>query len=606
MEKLNKDSLNLVDANIERLKMIFPECVTDGKINFDTLKLLLGDTIDTSSEQYSFNWIGKKDAIRISQTPTASTLIPCKEKGLNWDSTKNIYIEGDNLEVLKTLLKTYHGLVNMIYIDPPYNTGHDFVYHDDFHDNITNYLENANQSFRANPDTAGRYHTDWLNMIYPRIKLAYELLNDHGTLFISIDNNEQANLEKICSSIFGEENVETVIWNKEAEGSSGTLKQISTIRRIHEYVICCYKNYDLTQFNKVREALKGHENDFQTANLAVNLENEKTNHPNYFTITNPSGDKFTRQWKWSKEEIDNLIKEDLIFWGSDGHKQPRLIIPTDERRKTFLLSILNYGGTTVGRKDFEELMGTEIEFSYPKPIILLKKLIETATTDDDLIMDFFSGSASTAQAVYQLNAECGTSRKFILVQLPELLDNDSVAFSEGYRTICDIGEERIRRASKKIYNDLKNKRDSAGLLSNDIPDPDSLDFGFKVFKLNSTCIRPWDSSLKYDSNSIFDLLDVVKEDRSSLDVAYEVMLKYGVFNMPLEEKTVNGKTVYSVGHDYMIISLNDEITTEDVTEIAKLQPKAVVFKEKGFATDSAKINADYTFKRLGIDNIKCI
>ena len=287
----------------------------------------------------------------------------------------------------------------MIYIDPPYNTGKDFVYKDNFTDNIENYKEITGQinkegiKLTTNTETNGRYHSDWLNMMYPRLKLARNLLTDDGVIFISIDDNEQENLKKICDEIFGEENVEQMIWNKEAEGSSGTLKVTQRFRKNHEYVLVLYKTKELTEFKKINEALAGRENELQTANLAVNVEKEDKNHKNYYKIVNPSGDEFLRQCKWSKEEVDKLILENLIYWGSDGHKQPRLIIPTDKRKTTYLLSILNYVGTTVGRKDFEEIMGTEIEFSYPKPLILLKKILATVTGKEKshITLDFFSG-----------------------------------------------------------------------------------------------------------------------------------------------------------------------------------------------------------------------
>ena len=398
---------NLAEDKFKKLQELFPNAVTEvmnknGEIEKAIDKDVLMQEISSKvvegrEERYQFTWPDKKQAILAANAPISSTLRPFREESKNFDTTENLYIEGDNLEVLKLLQETYLGEIKMIYIDPPYNTGNDFVYNDDFKQTTDGYLEDSGQyddegnRLEVNLESNGRFHTDWLNMIYPRLKLARDLLSDDGVITISIDDNEVSNLKKICIDLFGEDNVETAIWNKEAEGSSGTLKQIFTFRRIHEYIIFAYKNRKNTQFYKINEALKGRENDFQTANLAVNLANEKKDHVNYFTITNPSGDTFTRQWKWSKERIEELIEEDLIFWGSDGRKQPRLIVPTDERRKTFLLSILNYGGTTVGRKDFELLMGKDIEFSYPKPVILLKKIINSITNSNDIILDFFSG-----------------------------------------------------------------------------------------------------------------------------------------------------------------------------------------------------------------------
>jgi adenine-specific DNA-methyltransferase len=391
-------------------------------------------------------WNGKEQAIKESELPTNKKLITCEEESKDFDTTQNLYIEGDNLDALKLLKKEYQNKIKMIYIDPPYNTGNKFIYAD----NLS--------------------HTDWLNMIYPRLKLARDLLTDDGVIFISIDDNEQANLKKVCDEIFGEGNVDFLIWNKEASGASGTLKQISTTRRIHEYILCVFKNFQNTTFNKIKEPLKGKESELQTANLAVNLDMERKDHPNYFTIINPHGDSFTRQWKWDQNKIKELIKENLIYWGSDGHKQPRLIIPTDERRTTFLLSILNYGGTTIGRKDFEDLFNSNVNFSYPKPIILLMKLVETAAEKNSLILDFFSGSATTAHAVMKLNAEDGGNRKFIMVQLQEECAETSEAYKAGFKNICEIGKERIRRAGQKI-------KDESPLTTQ------NLDVGFRVLKI---------------------------------------------------------------------------------------------------------------------------
>ena len=294
-------------------------------------------------------------------------------------------------------------------------------------------------------------HSAWLTFMYPRLYLAKKLLKDTGVILVSIDENEQSKLRMLMEEIFGEGQIEDFIWNKEAEGKSGTLKQVLRFRNIHEYILVAYKNINNVKFNKIREALVGKEDELQTANLAVNADRENINHPNYFTISNPLGDTFTRQWKWSQEKIEELIEQDLIYWGSDGHKQPRVIIPTDDRRQTYLNSILNYGGTTSGRKDFEKIMPKGV-FSYPKPVVLLKKLLESITDSDSIILDFFAGSASTAEAVLQLNKEDGGSRKFILVQLPELTKCDSVAYKEGYKSIDQISRNRIKKSISKIID----------------------------------------------------------------------------------------------------------------------------------------------------------
>ena len=566
------------------------------KIDYDMLKQELSkDIVGINKERYQLTWPGKKEAILNANTPCDKTLRPVREKSVDFDSTKNIYIEGDNLEALKILQESYVNKIKCIYIDPPYNTGNDFIYNDNFFKGKKEELiesgdvdqeGNILTTNEKNNFSNGRFHSDWLTMMYPRLKLARNLLKEDGVMFISIDDNEVTNLKKLCESIFGEENVETLIWNKEATGSSGTLKQISTTRRIHEYIICAFKNYSSVNFNKIHEALKGRENEFQTANLAVNSDKENKNHSNYFTITNPSGDKFTKQWKWSKNEIEYLIKQDLIFWGTDGHKQPRLIIPTDERRTTYLLSILNYGGTTVGRKDFEDVMGTEIEFSYPKPVILLEKLFLTATNEDDIILDFFSGSATTAQAVLNIS-ENDKKRNFILIQLPELYEKNSNAYKQGYKTICDIGEERIRRAGKKIEEETNA----------------DIDYGFRVYKVDSSNMKdvyyaPTD--LQQSQLNMFE--SNIKEDRTVEDLLTQVILDLGLtLDLKIEKRTILNNIVYFVENNSLVACFDDSMDINIINEICKCRPLKVVFKENAFKTDSDKINIFERIKKFSSD-----
>ena len=442
-------------------------------------------------------------------------------------------------------------------------------------------------------------------MMYPRLKLARNLLTDDGIIFISIDDNEIENLIKICSEIFGEENIETMVWNKEAEGSSGTLKATFRFRRIHEYIVVCYKNLENTHFSKINEALQGRENELQTANLAVNESNENKNHENYFEIINPNGISFKRQWKWSKEKINELISQDLIYWGSDGNRQPRLIIPTDERRTTFLLSILNYGGTTIGRKNFEELLD-KIEFSYPKPIILLKKIIKTCMSienKEDIILDFFSGSATTAHAVMELNAEDGGNRKYIMVQLPEPCDEKSEAYKAGYKNICEIGKERIRRAGEKI------KADESLPLEN----REKLDIGFKVFKLDSSNIKEWDPETDDIKQTLLDSVDNIKPDRNSLDVLYEIILKYGLeLTVPIEKN----KNFYSIGGGTLLINLDKKIDMEVIDSICKEYRNlleidedfktTVVLRDSAFKNDIDKTNAMKKLEQVEIKEVRSI
>lgn len=605
MEKMRMETLNMTTENIEKIGALFHNCITEIKdengklrkaINFDLLRQMLSEDIVEGDEAYEFTWVGKKAAIAEANKPIRKTLRPYPEESVDWDTTENLYIEGDNLEVLKLLQESYLGKVKMIYIDPPYNTGNDFVYADDFRMSSDEWaeesgiLDNDGNRMKKNTDNNGRFHSDWCSMIYSRLLLARNLLKDDGVLFCSIDDNELSSLTFIAKEIFGDSNIEVLIWNKEAEGKSGTLKQVSTIRRVHEYILCAYKRKRDVQFNKIHEALKGREDEFQTANLAVNSDNENKNHPNYYTIINSSGDKFTRQWKWDKETVDNLIKEDLIYWGSDGHKQPRLIIPTDERRTTFLESILNYGGTTVGRKDFEDIMGKSIEFSYPKPLILIEKLILTSTCGSDIVLDFFSGSGTTAHAVMNVNLKENSNRNYIMIQIPEKCDEGTNAFSEGYSNICEIGEERIRRAGRKIKGE-------SPLTTHD------LDTGFRVFKLDDSNLNDvYYSADEYSQDLLSGLESNVKPDRTDLDLLFGCLLEWGLpLSMPYTSENINGCRVHTYNDGDLIACFDENVPDSVIKEIAKRQPLRAVFRDSSFNGSPSKINVEEIFKMLAPD-----
>jgi adenine-specific DNA-methyltransferase len=613
MEKLSKTSPELESINIEQLKKIFPSVVAEGKIDFDKLRILLGDEIDESNEKYQFTWHGKSNSIRNAQAPSKGTLIPNPKSSKHFDETGNLYIEGDNLEVLKLLQKTYYGKIKLIYIDPPYNTGNDFVYKDNFKDGIQNYKNQTSQTTRSNPETSGRYHTDWLNMMYPRLVLARNLLSEDGVIFISIDDNEQSNLKKMCDEIYGEQNfITSVVWKKKY----GIQNDAKNFSRNHDYSIIFAKNIDLYKQNllprteKQNSRYKNYDNDprgvWKPDNLSVGRITEKDIYP----ITTPTGVIYFppkgASWRFSKDKIQSLIEDNRIWFGKDNSSTPSIKrFLSEVQQGTVSSTIWEYdevGHTDSAKRELKELFDGNAYFDYPKPIELLKKMIILSSDENSVIIDFFSGSATTAHAVMKLNAEDGGNRKFIMVQLPEPTDPDSEAYKAGYENICEIGKERIRRAGEKVKQELM---ESVKKGESEV-DPNQLDIGFKVFKLESTNIKEWDGSSKMTEDLLSMQEEVIKEGRTEQDVLYEVLLKYGVFDQPIETININNKQMYSVGQGYLLVCLADDITMDDITEIGKRKPHSVIFKESGFKDDNVKMNALYTLDRLGVEDIKSL
>ena len=616
MEKMNGESMNLLNENIEKLKALFPEIVTDGKIDFDMLKTLLGEEVDASNEKYSFNWVGKRNCIKFAQTPSTGTLIPCKEKSVDFDNTQNIYIEGDNVEALKLLQKTYFGKIKMIYIDPPYNTGNDFVYHDDYKDSIENYKKITGQQATANPETNGRFHTDWLNMMYPRLKLAKDILADNGLIFISIGQTELNNVITMSDEIFGSSNRAGIISRQMKTGNN----QGKFFTQNIDYIVVYSKNVEATSalkddmrqdlidnvYNKVQESGNRKGERYRTMGLfQASLKHGGSSYP----IVCPDGERVITPkglpWRWNESTLKKgLENDDIVFIKSNN--SPLINYDTKGKAswniytKIWLSSRMDEGQLPSdlilkfeNRHAAKELVSLGIPFDFPKPTALLKHILHLIVEKDYYVLDFFSGSATTAHAVMQLNAEDGGNRKFIMVQLPELCDEKSEAYKAGYKTICDIGEERIRRAGAKI----KEENPLTTL---------NLDTGFKVFRLDSTNIVPWNNAEKLDEMRLYDYAKTIKDGRDDLFVAYEIMLKYGVFDKPMKETVVSGKKMYDVGEGYMIICLADGVTMTDVEAIARLNPHCVVFKESGFADDNEKINATHTLERGGVEKILCI
>ena len=643
MNKMSGLSLDLEKENIDKLKELFPAAVEEGKINFDMLRLLLGDEVDDSREKYQFTWNGKAKSIKLAQTPSSATLRPCKEKSKDWDTTENLYIEGDNLEVLKQLQKTYYGKIKIIYIDPPYNTGNDFIYRDDFKNSIENYKEQTNQSVSSNPESNGRFHTDWLNFIYPRLSLAANLMANDGLIFISIGENEQDNLKKICNEILGESNfIACCTRIAKRTSNKGTY-----FKPTKDYVLVYAKNISYINWkfgaeNKVEEKdfIYEDERGRYKKNGASLYQPSLDSRPNqrYYiecpdgSLIIPPGSVFPDEkkdgakvkplsnndkcWRWSVDTYLNN-KDKLMFTEAsvncpliDSYGNPSKwniydkVYLNDKIDETLLPEDVIYD--YVNSQGTKEILSYGLNFSFAKPIGLVKYLIKlTKLPKDSIILDFFSGSATTADAVMRLNIEDGGNRKYIMIQLPEKCDEKEEAFKSGFRNICEIGEERIRRAGDQIKADWENEHPSDTLFSSE--EEFTTDIGFKVFKLDSSNVNEWDSSLELDEKELAERLgEVFKPDRSKEDILYEIMLKYGVFDRQVEDINVNGKIMYRVGKRYMIVCLEDNIDPSDIKAIGELSPKTVIFKESGFTDDNAKLNAVYNLEKAGVEDIKCI
>lgn len=635
---------DIADENIQKLKTIFPDVFTEDKVDFEKLQQVLGEYVEDSKERYNFTWNGKGQALRLSQTPSLGTLRPCKEESKDWDTTQNLYIEGDNLEVLKLLQKSYHSKVKMIYLDPPYNTGKDFVYKDDFHDSLENYkritgqVDNEGNRISTNTEESGRYHTDWLNMMYPRLRLARNLLADNGVIFISIGQNENHNLIKCCDEIYGEFNRVGIISRMMKSGGNKGQYFSPNI----EYILVYAKSIQYLEY--FRES--------------ISEENASASYNNVETTGERAGEKFAikglcqpglgirpNQRYWIEcpdgtfviprgvnfpsvisdgEKILPSDEDTCWKWIYDRYKQEKekgniIFKPSstatalvDENGDTARWNVFNkiwlsdrieQGRVPVdiitkweNRISSQELKGLGIPFDFAKPTELIKYLISiVAFSPNDIILDFFSGSATTAHAVMKLNAEDGGNRKFICVQLPEPCDKNSEAYKAGFKNICEIGKERIRRAGEKI-------KEEKGL------EAQNLDIGFKVLKLDTSNIRKWQPDYDNLEQSLLDYVDNYMEGRTELDVVYEIMLKYGLdLTYSVDEFVIADKKVYSIGFGMLMICLDNEITTEVakgiLEKVKELAPEStrVVFKDNGFKTDSNKTNIKEILKCGGIE-----
>ncbi len=617
-DKLDGQSMDLEQEARERLRAVFPDCFAEGKLDIDKLLTMCGEYITNDFEKYKFEWKGKSECLQLAQRRSTGTLRPCEEESVNFDETQNLYIEGDNLEVLKLLQTAYFRRVKMIYIDPPYNTGSDFVYEDDFADPMARYKEVTRQTTKSNPETMGRFHTNWLNMMYPRLRLAANLLRDDGVCFISIDDNEVDNLKKLCNEVFGEENfVASVIWEKKYSPANDA-KWLSDN---HDYILIYAKQKEiwrpklLPRGEEQNSRYTNRDNDprgeWKAADMTVKSYSASYDYP----ITTPSGRVVTpsegRCWNTSKENFEKLVADNRIWFGENGDNMPAVKkFLTEVKDGVVPLTIWKYeevGHNQEGRQELKKLFDDKGFFDGPKPIRLIGKILKIANLDkNDIILDFFSGSATTAHAVMQLNAEDGGNRQFIMVQLPELCDVKSEAYKAGYKNICEIGKERIRRAGAKILGEAQEANAQLTLGVEEKPLPD---VGFKVFKLDTSNLKTWDTSYVSEDNlvTLFDrmsgMFESVKSDRKPLDVVYEIMLKMGVeLTYSVTPVEVAGKTAYSVGDEcLLLICLEEGVTSEMIEEMADYVPAKIILAESSLADDTAMSNAHYILRDRGIE-----
>lgn len=612
-EKLDLASLDLSIEKRAELLRLFPEARTEGdKIDFDQLKRALGMAVDSGKERYGLVWPGKADCFKTIQAPSLATLRPAPDESVNFDTTENLIIEGDNLEVLKLLQKSYLGRVKMIYIDPPYNTGNDFIYPDNYAESLQTYLQYTGQmdaegrKFGTNTEVDGRFHSKWLNMMYPRLYLARNLLRDDGVIFVTADNQEEDNLKKICQEIFGEENyVTTVVWQKKVSPANDARWFSSD----HDYILVFARNKDLWRPNGLERT------DAQTA-YYKNPDNDprgdwnsatytcgktKSERPNlYYPIENPNtGEqvwpKETAVWKYGKEVSDRHVAENKLYWGADGKAQfPRIKLFLSEMDKVVPRSIWNYsdvGHTQEATNELKALFGDAV-FDTPKPTRLVRRMLEVAGAEDEIILDFFAGSGTTAHAVLDQNAKDGGSRKFILVQLPEPTGRS------GFKTISEITKERVKRVIAKL-----NAAESDGLK---LADPHTQDRGFRAFKLSDSNFKAWDSDPAKDETVLGEQLSLhvahILKDRTASDILYEILLKSGFsLSASVEKSTLAGKDVYSAAGGAMLICLERELTLEVIRAMADKKPERVVCLDEGFAgNDQLKTNAVQTFKTKGV------
>ena len=622
MDKMRMESVDMTAQNIEKIGSLFPNCITEtidengkGKkvINFELLKQMLSSDVIDGDEVYEFTWVGKKESIVEANKPIRKTLRPCKEESIDWDNTENLYIEGDNLEVLKLLQESYLNKVKMIYIDPPYNTGNDFIYNDDFKINISDFNEESgiideegNRMFK-NTGSNGRFHSDWCSMMYSRLMLARNLLSDNGVLFISIDDNEADNLRKICSEIFGEGNfVADLIWQKKFSRSNDA----TYFSTMHDHILCyCKKNILnsddgwniglLPRGDEIPSGYNNPDNDPRGVWTSVILSAKSGSNALLYEITTPSGRKVMppsgRYWSCSKETFDKWRKDGRIWFGANGDGIPR--------KKTFLSEVQaglrpntilfheEAGHNQEAKQEIKALFDGIGIFDGPKPVRLIKLLMRIANLEEgDIVLDFFSGSATTAHAVMEYEMENDIKCNYILVQLSEKISENEEAYRAGYKNICEIGKERIRRAGKKI-------KEEAPLVTQ------NLDIGFRVLKLDDSNMNEvYYSPDDYSQGFLNQLESNIKEDRTDLDLLFGCLLDWGLpLSLPYYSEQIEGCTVHNYNDGDLIACFDENIPNSVIKEIAKKEPLRAVFRDSGFASSSSKINVGEIFKLMAPD-----
>lgn len=623
-EKMSLESMSITDHQKAKLKELFPEIFTEGlKIDFEQLKRTLGEMVDGGKERFGMNWAGKADCFRTIQQPSVATLVPCPEESIDFDTTENVFIEGDNLEVLKLLQKSYLGKIKMIYIDPPYNTGNDFIYPDNYSENLDTYFEYTGQidgegrKFSTNVDTDGRFHSKWMNMMYPRLFLAKNLLREDGVIFISIDDNEVKNLRSICDEVFGEENfVGNIVWQKKYAATNDS-KGFSAM---HDHIIAYQKSNNFNRFllprtEDLNKPYKNDDNDgrglWRTGDLLVKSFSQTAVYP----IVNPNTgvEYFPAEgssWRASKETMQKWLEENRIYFGKDGTGAPQL--------KRYLSEVQNgkvpttwwpfdeVGHNDAANKELKSIFGAKPPFDTPKPSTLIKRILQVSTTKNDLVLDFFAGSSTTAHAVMAINKEDFSNRKFICIQLPELCDESSEAYKQGYKTIAEISKERIRRVAAKIKAEAEP---NVELLTKDKA---SFDLGFRVFKLQKSNFKAWDATLEKDATNIQLALeahiDHIDPNATQQAILFELLLKAGFeLTTPIETLTLANRTVFSIVEGALLICLEKELTLDLIKAIADLEPSRVIVLDEGFQNnDQLKTNASLTLKAKGVVDFRTV